>query len=97
MSNDPPEESDSELIYIMTREQSSDRGARARVKWEGRKFRREEQMLSMTETLVESTNKVLIFSRRALWIAIMSCIISLVAIFLKELKELLSLLLQYLK
>lgn len=47
---------------------------------ERRKREREDDMLTMTETLVKQTDKILIVSKRTLFVAIGSCVLAFLAI-----------------
>lgn len=81
MPEDFSKMSDSDVISGMTEfREHRDIYAAYRAEWERRKRIREDQMLSMTEALVDETDKLVILSRRALWIAIIACIVSTLAI-----------------
>lgn len=88
MTDNFSEKTNDELIQLMSKFAShGDIYPAARAEWERRKRKREDEMLSMTKELVDSTNKILTISKRALWAAIIACIISFLAILLSFLKD----------
>jgi len=85
------DKSNEDIIQAMCqRPPSSDIHVDAKQEWERRKIIREDKMLAMTEDLVKLTDKMLMISRRALWVAIIACGLSLFAIIFPIAQEYLS-------
>jgi hypothetical protein len=81
------DKSNEEIIQsICKTSTSSDIQVEARQEWERRKIIREDKMLAMTEDLVTSTNKMLMISKLALWVAIIACCMSFFAIIFPSLQ-----------
>ena len=75
------DKSNEDIIHVMYKmAPSSDNQIAARQEWEKRKIGREDTMLEMTATLVKATDKMLTISKRALWVSIIACGSSVIAI-----------------
>lgn len=77
------EYSDKRLIESLHKFSSTcDDHIEAEQEWEKRKRQRENAMLSMTEALIISTDKMLRFSKYSFWVAIGSFVLAFAAIIL---------------